>query len=227
MRRVRRTILLLLFLIAAACSSKAVKPTPTPKPTQTSSTRINVDINSAERTLPRRPNTRVVKRVTGDMDGDGIPEIAVWSEATTAPPGSLLRQDYVDVYSFRSTAFVKVFTASEALTVEPKNVGQHIEFFGFVTFTDKPDLVLGVLNEGAGAGPLDVWVWSWGTPFTQEFRYSTTVDGNLAVRGNQLTLTTGSYKSSDPMCCPSGMSHIVIGSKHGKIAVVSETTTKS
>jgi hypothetical protein len=102
-----------------------------------------------------------------------------------------------------------------------------VQFLRFVSFDAKPDLVLGVLNEGASAGPLDLWVWSWGTPLKQEFRYSTTEDGTLAVRGDQVALDTGSYKPSDPMCCPSGMSHIVIGAKDGKIQIVSETTTKS
>jgi hypothetical protein len=106
-------------------------------------------------------------------------------------------------------------------------VSQHVEFMQFVTFDRKPDLVLGVLNEGAGAGPLDVWVWSWGSPFKREFRYSTTEDGTLAARGNTVTIDTGSFTPTDPMCCPSGMDHIVIGAQGGTIAIVSKTTSKS
>jgi len=217
-------LLACLFLLAAACSSNAPKPTTTPQPTTTPTGTAK----TAQVAVALRPGTKVVQTIHADMDGDGIDEIAVWSQAEVAPEGSPLRQSYVDVFSAQSGTTKKVLDAGgSALTVDPKVVGQQVQFFRFVTFNGHPDLVLGVLNEGAGAGPLDLWVWSWGTPLRQEFRYSTTVDGNLALRGNQVTLDTGSYKPSDPMCCPSGMSHIVIGNKDGKIGIVSETTTKS
>ncbi len=210
--------LIAVLLIATACSAN--KPVSPPPPTRTP-TPTSVDLDPQ-----LRPGTKLVRQIQADMNGDGSDEIAVWSQATSAPRGSVLNQSYVDLFTDESGSWHKIFTASGALTVDAKYVSQQLQFFQFVKFQSKPDLVLGVLNEGASAGPLDVWVFD-GLPPATAFRYSTTVDGQLAVDGNRLELDTGSYKPSDPMCCPSGMDHIAIGSQNGKIAIVSKTTTKS
>jgi hypothetical protein len=215
----RRAALLVLLAAAAACGSNHAAA-PSAKPATTTPA---FDAASA-----LRPGTTVQRTIEADMDGDGTDEVAVWSEATTAPAGSVLRQSYVDVYGYTDGRWTHVFDASgSALAVDPRNVSQHVVFMRFVTFAHKPDLVLGVLNEGAGAGPLDVWIWSWGRPFKREFRYSTTQGGTLATQGKTVTLDTGAFEPTDPMCCPSGMDHIVIGIKDGSIGIVGRTTTKS
>jgi hypothetical protein len=218
-----RRFAVLVLVLLAACSTKTPAPTPTTSQTPTP-TRRNGDVS-----FTIRSGTKLVRSIRADMDGDGIDEVAVWSQAQAAPEGSTLRQSYVDVYSLHEGKTTKVFDAADsAVPVDPKYVNQQVQFFQFVTFAGKPDLVLGVLNQGASAGPLDIWVWSWGSPaLKEEFRYSTTVDGNLSAAGDQLRLDTGSYKPADPMCCPSGMDHIVIGETQGKIGIVSKTTTKS
>lgn len=207
-----RFLVVALLIATAACSSNKPAATTTPAPTRVLAFAPQL-----------RPGTTLVRQIQADMNGDGADEYAIWSQASSAPPGSVLRQSYVDVFDRRGD---KLFTATEALTVDPKAVYQVPQFFQFVTFDGKPDLVLGVQNEGASSGPLDIWVFS-GVPLETAFKYSTTQDGQLVADGNQLQLITGSYKPADPMCCPSGMDHIVIGSRNGKIGIVGKTTTKS
>lgn len=217
-----KRLVLLVFVVAAACSSHTPAATPTPIPTPAATVAPAV----AGLASQLRPGTTTVREIHADMNGDGTDEYAVWSQATSAPPGSVLRQSYVDVFDRAGTSWKTVFTATEALPVDPKEVDQMPQFFQFVPLDGKPDLVLGVLNEGASAGPLDVWVFA-GVPPRTAFKYSTTVDGQLIATGNTLQLTTGSYKASDPMCCPSAMDHITIGVRDGKIAITGKTSSKS
>jgi hypothetical protein len=74
------------------------------------------------------------------------------------------------------------------------------------------DLAVGVLNIGAGPGPLDVWVIGFGQDGpSNEFWEATQSGGVLVAAGDQLKLQTPNFRPGDPACCPSRIEHQTIG----------------
>jgi len=177
----------------------------------------------------------------GDLDGDGNEEIVVASRKRVVPPGAFLPQQFLDVFGFDGSSYVRVFAATEGAppghgapdqmiaTPRPVAVSQQIDFLELVDFRRdrSPEVAVGILTIGAAAGPLDVWVVSADRGWRTELFEATQSDGRLAVVGNRLLLDTGSYAPSDPQCCPSRIEHQVIGFDRatGRITILRRTFT--
>jgi hypothetical protein len=115
-------------------------------------------------------------------------------------------------------------------TAGPATLGQQIDSLALVDMAGdgSPELTVGVLNQGAGPGPLDVWVIGFGTghPAT-EFWEQTVQGGILLAAGTTLRLQAPSYGPDDPSCCPSRIEHQIIGfdSTTGTIRVLHRSFT--
>jgi hypothetical protein len=97
---------------------------------------------------------------------------------------------------------------------DPASVSQDVDFLALVdTAGDgSAELAVGVLNLGAGPGPLDVWVIGFGPGGpTTEFWEQTVQGGTLLAGADELQLQTPSFGPSDPSCCPSRIEHQTIG----------------
>jgi hypothetical protein len=96
----------------------------------------------------------------------------------------------------------------------PGTLAQRIDSLALVDTAGDgtPELAVGVLNQGAGPGPLDVWVLGFdsGAP-TTEFWEETVQGGILLAAGNTLRLQAPSFGPDDPACCPSRIEHQTIG----------------
>jgi hypothetical protein len=191
-----------------------------------------------------RSDTSRLRALYGDLDGDGIDEIVLAARASNPPSGAALAQDYLDVFAWDGTRFARVFAATEGAPAghgapgtmiavpPPEQVSQTLQFLALVRFRpdEALDLAVGVLNVGAGAGPLDVWVVRMqGGGFRTEFFESTVSGGILTTTGTGLELDTPNFAPSDPHCCPSRIEHQVIGADPatGRIAVLRRTFTAS
>lgn len=236
----RRTILACVLLLAAACSSKSPRPSATPSATTAPTATPKADAHAVDVSTLLRPGTKVERTIYADMNADGTEEIAVWSQATTTPPGAILAQSYIDVFSHQSGKWTKIFDAATysdgpILQPEANGVSQQIAFFQFAHLgcgSFPADLVVGVLTVGAGEGPLDVWVLSSKQTFKTEFHYTTARGGSLDLSSGKavcgpglLTLRTGDYKPSDAMCCPSAMVSLLIERLGDHIGIGSRTST--
>jgi len=191
-----------------------------------------------------RPGTSEVRTLYGDLNGDGVEEIVVAARRTTPPPGAVLAQGYLDVFSWNGRAFARVFAATKGApqggdvpatmiqVPRAEQVSQEMQFLALVGFRTggPPDLALGILNVGAGAGPLDVWVVSMDAGgFHTEFFEETVSGGILTTSGSALQLDTPNFAPSDPHCCPSRIERQEIGldPASGAITVLRRTFTRA
>src|SRR5262249_12842395 len=118
-----------------------------------------------------RPGTKPVRVVYGDLDGDGVEDIAVSSAATHGK--TVIPQSYLDVFLFDGNggwtrsweatgpAPPGVVGSPATVLLPPGSSGtsQQVDALGLVdTAGDgSPELAVGGLNIGAGPGALDVW----------------------------------------------------------------------
>jgi hypothetical protein len=114
--------------------------------------------------------------------------------------------------------------------VDPTAVSQHVDFMALVDMAGdgSPELAVGVLNLGAGPGPLDVWVLGFdGDEPTAELWEETQQGGVLVAAGDTLRLQAPDYGPSDPACCPSRIEHQTIGldPATGTVGVLEQTFT--
>ncbi len=225
----RRNVAAIVLLLAVGCSSGG--PKTSVEPTKTAAPRPKASIDAREIDVePLVAPHAVMKTVYADVDGDGIEEIAVWSQSAEPPEGSFIKQSYIDVFSVETGKPAKVFDAVKdgIVNESPDEVSQDVAYLSFVDFRGegRPYLVLGIQNVGASNGPLDVWALHWdGGAFAKEFNYSTDRGGTLVRDGATLKLDTGAYAPGDPGCCPSSIAHIVIGYRSGRVQQLSRTET--
>jgi hypothetical protein len=175
-----------------------------------------------------RPGTRVLKAMYGDVDGDGVEDIVLASIETSPPPGAVMAQAYLDVYRYDGEGgWPRAWEASAPAPpgnpqapdsvlekAEPGAVSQQLDFLALVDFRGdgSSELVVGVLNVGAGPGPLDVWAVRFGPEgAVNDFWEQTTQGGVLVAAGDTVKLQTPSFEDGDPACCPSSIEHQTIG----------------
>ncbi len=136
-------------------------------------------------------------------------------------------QPYLDVFLYRAGRWRRGWAgtgpappgadgapASVLETAGPGTLTQQVDFLSLVdTAADgSPQVAVGVLNQGAGPGPLDVWVIGFGPNGpTTEFWEETVQGGILLAAGTTLRLQTPSFGPDDPACCPSRIEHQTIG----------------
>ncbi|HXJ66360.1 MAG TPA: hypothetical protein VNN79_21570 [Actinomycetota bacterium] len=181
------------------------------------------------RTVPpaslARPGTTPVHVLYGDLDGDGVEDIVLDSVERGGGP---VPQSYLDAFLYDGKgAWQRAWSATDPAPpgdpsapaavlqqAAPGSVSQDVDFLALVdTAGDgSSELAVGVLNLGAGPGPLDVWVIGFGPdgPST-EFWEETVQDGTLLAGANELRLQTPWFRPSDPACCPSRIEHQTIG----------------
>jgi hypothetical protein len=144
------------------------------------------------------------------------------------------------VFDVRDGRWVRVF---DALAGAPPGAGAPAEMLappdgGFVSQSvdtlevvdfardGRPELVAGILNFGATAGPLELWVVSLGAHGSAgtEFYEASARDGSVEVAENRLRFEFGVYGEHDPGCCPGRIAVQTIGwnAESGGIEVLDE-----
>lgn len=223
----RFLVLVLGLLVVVACSGEP-EPFDRPQPTGTKAT--------ADVPVPTRQGTREVRRVGGDLNGDGTDEVVVQSESTTEDEFGR-SQPYVDAYAREGEGWTRILDAQTyeidggPILVEEDFISQGVSLLDFIDFArdDTPELVVAIANFGASAGPIDLTVLSWDTgPMTTEFTFSTERGGEVSVReGLQIVAESGIYDEDDAGCCPSKQGRWIIGydEESKTIGIVEKTET--
>jgi len=228
--------------------SGSAPASPTAPTTPTASSTTPAPEPPDPRTVPvqslLRPGTSADQVLYGDLNGDGLDEIVLVSHEQTAPASGGPAQPFLDVFGVVGTAYQKLLDATTMAppggdhplrvidATNPEFNAQAVTFTGLVDFQEDgaKELVTGVEVEGAGAGPLSVWVIGMnGASFVTDFFEQTTRGGTLITVRNTVRLETGRFGPNDPGCCPSRISHQVIAfdTDRDQIRVVKETFTKN
>jgi hypothetical protein len=182
--------------------------------------------------------------VYGDLDGDGVEDIVLSAAAAGVPTGAVIPQGYLDVFlddghggwshDWSATGPVPPGDPSAPASVltkaRPREVSQEVDTLAVLDLAGdrSGDLLIGVLNLGAGTGPLDAWVIGFGPQGpTTEFWEATVSGGVLIGAGDTVKLDAPDFAPSDPACCPSRISHQTIGydPATGKVRVLRQTFT--
>lgn len=164
---------------------------------------------------------------SGDLDGDGIPEVALAS-ASDAPNEFGLPTPYLEVFAYRGGAWRRLFDATgnappgagapgQVLVPAEQGfaVGQSVHVLELVDFRGDgtPEIVAGVANAGATVGPVELWVIAMrpdGSLVT-EFYEGSDRGGEIEVLEGRLRFEFPVYRRRDPGCCPSRLARETIG----------------
>ncbi|MGH2657526.1 MAG: hypothetical protein ACRDIZ_12680 [Actinomycetota bacterium] len=199
---------------------------------------------SLERTAASlvRVGTRPAWIRSGDIDGDGVEELVVYSvaqhRAGTVP--------YLEVFRREKGRWRRVFDATgnappgagapEQMLIPPEEgfVSQSVRRLRLVDFAGdgRPEIVAGIQNFGAGEGPLEVWILSMEEDgsLTTEFYGSSSRGGDVVrILGNRVRFEFHVYRKDDPGCCPTFTDTVVIGwdEASGRIDVLERTRRPS
>jgi hypothetical protein len=173
-----------------------------------------------------RPGATPVETVAGDLDGDGVEEVMI-SSASVAADDLGIATPYLEVFDVREGRWARVFDATgsappgggappDMLAAAGAGfVGQSVQTLEVVDFAGdgRPELVVGIVNFGATAGPLELWIVSMterGNLATELYR-ATERGGEIRVEGDLLRFAYGVYRGRDPGCCPSQRAVETIG----------------
>ena len=173
-----------------------------------------------------RPGSRPLETRTGDLDGDGVPEIVIASVSSSTNTFGL-PTPYLEVFARREEQWRKVFDATEteldgegmpAVMLQPATEGfaspQTVEVLELVDFQHDAteEIVVAISNVGATAGPLELWIISMeGEEPLAEYYVRTKRGGSVGVGEGRVTLEFGVYRKKDPGCCPSILETRTIG----------------
>jgi hypothetical protein len=171
-----------------------------------------------------RPGAALVEAVTGDLDGDDVEEVAV-SSVSTEVDDLGIATPYLEVFDVRAGRWMRVFDATASappgagapahmLAPEDGFVGQSVQILEAVDFVadDSPELVVGIANFGASAGPVELWIVSMGDGgLATELYRASARGGEVDVEGDRLRFEYGVYRRNDPGCCPSRLAVETIG----------------
>jgi hypothetical protein len=179
---------------------------------------------------------------SGDLDGDGVEELVVFSveqrRAGTIP--------YLELFRLTEGRWHRVFDATgnappgagapEQMLIPPEEgfVSQSVRRLRLVDFAGdgRPEIVVGIQTFGATEGPLEVWVLSMvedGALRTEFYRASSRGGDVVKVRGNRLRFEYHVYRKDDPGCCPTFTDTLIIGwnEASGRIEVFERTRRPS
>lgn len=158
-----------------------------------------------------------METAAGDLDGDGVEEVA--TSSVSVATGELgIATPYLEVFDVRGGRWIRVFDATGSappgggapphmLAAADGFVGQSVQALEMVDFAadGRPELVVGIANFGASAGPLELWVVSMadGGGLTTQLYRASARGGEIVVQGDRLRFEYGRYRRQDPGCCPS------------------------
>jgi hypothetical protein len=182
-----------------------------------------------------RPGATPVETVAGDLDGDGVEEVVI-SSASAATDDLGITTPYLEVFDVRDVRWARVFDATGSAPAgggAPPHmlaaagagfVGQSVQTLEVVDFAGdgRPEMVVGIANFGATAGPLELWIVSMGDGggLATELYRATERGGEIRVEGDRLRFAYGVYRGPDPGCCPSQRAVETIGWDGEGIAVI-------
>ncbi|MFL5799236.1 MAG: serine/threonine-protein kinase [Actinomycetota bacterium] len=211
-------------------SPDATTPSPTPSPNPTPTVVASaVPLDSL-----LRDGARDLAAKYGDMDGDGIDEIALESESKFGP--RYARPEYLDLFKYLDGAWQRIWAASEESLAHDGGVagapalpdGRGVYQLQFVealsSGTEELLFTTGALEGTDHSG--EVWLASLGPgdALTTAFYEHVPGLGKVAVNGDKVHVDTGLYTKYDPNCCPSEEEHQIIGDDGtGRIRVLSRT----
>lgn len=154
----------------------------------------------------------------GDLDGDGFGELVIAS-VSEAPNELGLPTPYLEVFDVNDGRWARAFDATghappgadapgEMLVSGDEGfVSQSVQSLELVDFAvdGRPEIVVGIANAGATAGPLELWILSMSGDgvLTTEFYVATARGGDVEIEGDRLRLEFAVYRKRDPGCCPS------------------------
>jgi hypothetical protein len=111
----------------------------------------------------------------------------------------------------------------------PQLGDQSVTFLAAIDFEKdgSSELAVGTEVFGAGNGPMTVWVLAYENgAMRTDFKRETTRGGTLMRTGaDQLTMVTGAYAASDPLCCPSRVETWLIGATGKGVGLLKRTIT--
>jgi hypothetical protein len=181
-----------------------------------------------------RPGSRPLETKTGDLDGDGAPELVVASVSDVTGTFGL-PTPYLEVFAQRDGEWRRTFDATGNA---PPGVGapdvmlhpmtedfanpQTIQELELVDFAGdgSAEIVAAIANQGATSGPLELWVISMDDESRTEYYVRTERGGSIRVEGEGVTLEFGVYRRKDPGCCPSILETRTIGHDPASGAIV-------
>lgn len=184
-----------------------------------------------------RPGATPADTVLADLDGDGTDEVVISSVSSEV--GDLgIATPFIEVFDVREGRWTRVFDATGSapsgagappsmLSAEAEFVGESVDYLAAVDFAadGRPELVVGILNFGATAGPLELWVVSMddGGDLATVLYRATVRGGLISIEGDRLRMEYGVYRRRDPGCCPSRFAVETIGwnPAAGRIEVLS------
>jgi len=191
-----------------------------------------------------RPGATPVETVAGDLDGDGVEEVVI-SSASVAADDLGIAPPYLEVFDVRDGRWARVFDATGSAPpggeAPPQMLaasgagfaGQSVQTLEVVDFAGdgRPEMVVGIANFGATAGPLELWIVSMGdgVRLATELYRATARGGEILVEGDRLRFEYAVYRRRDPGCCPSQRAVETIGwdPADGAIEVLSRRRTRT
>jgi hypothetical protein len=191
-----------------------------------------------------RAGATAVETVAGDLDGDGVEEVAISSVSAAADEFGIATP-YLEVFDVRDGHWTRVFDATGSaphgggapphmLAASGEGfVGQSVQTLEVVDFAGdgRPEMVAGIANFGATTGPLELWIVSMGDAggLATELYRDTARGGEIVVEDDRLRFEYAVYRRHDPGCCPTFTDTLVIGwnEASGRIEVLERTRRPS
>jgi hypothetical protein len=173
---------------------------------------------------------------TGDLDGDGAPELVASSVGEEAGPSGF-GAPYLEVFAAEDDRWTRVFDGTTQAPPGPGTpdtmlqpqtgefaVGQAVDVLELADLhgDGSLELVAAVATFGASAGPVELWIVEM-TPakdFRTAFYMSTERGGQVAVERDRVAIEFGVYRKNDPGCCPSSFEVRTIGYDPDQDAIV-------
>lgn len=156
---------------------------------------------------------------SGDLDGDGVPEVAVASVGEEHGPSGF-GTPFLEVFARDGDEWVRVLDGTTEAPpgpgapdsmLQPQTgefaVGQAVQVLELADLEGdaSPEIVAAVATFGASAGPVELWIVEMPSAgdFRTAFYMATERGGQVTVQRDRVAIEFGVYRKNDPGCCPS------------------------